>query len=58
MLSGESYYFSNEGTFVMKESSICVMCRNELFKKLKKAGPNGDPPALISIFPDQKTPHQ
>jgi len=58
MLSGESYYFSNEGTFVMKEGTICLMRRNELFKKLKKAGPNGNPPALISIFLDQKTLHQ
>lgn len=58
MLSGESYYFSNEGTFVMKEGTICLMRRNELFKKLKKAGPNGEPPSLISIFFDQKTLHQ
>ncbi|WP_235179447.1 AraC family ligand binding domain-containing protein [Dyadobacter chenhuakuii] len=58
MLSGESYYYSSEGTFVMKEGTICLMRRNELFKKLKKAGPNGDPPALISIFLDQKTLHQ
>ena len=58
MLSGESYYYSNDGTFVMKEGTICLMRRNELFKKLKKAGPNGDPPALISIFLDQKSLHQ
>jgi AraC-like DNA-binding protein len=58
MLSGEAHYFSNEGTFVMKEGSICLMRRNELFKKLKKAGPNGEPPTLISIFLDQKTLHQ
>ncbi|GGB97483.1 helix-turn-helix domain-containing protein [Dyadobacter sediminis] len=55
MLSGESHYFSNEGTFVMKEGTICLMRRNELFKKLKKAGPNGEPPSLISLFLDQKT---
>jgi AraC-like DNA-binding protein len=58
MLSGESQYFSNEGTFIMKEGTICLMRRNELFKKLKKAGPNGEPPSLISIFIDQKTLHQ
>jgi AraC-like DNA-binding protein len=58
MLSGESYYFSNEGTFVMKEGTICLMRRNELFKKLKKAAPTGEPPALISIFLDQKTLYQ
>jgi len=55
MLSGESYYFSNEGTFVMKEGTICIMRRNQLFKKLKKTGPNGELPSLISIFLDQNT---
>ncbi|TGE08151.1 helix-turn-helix domain-containing protein [Hymenobacter fodinae] len=55
MLSGESQYFSNEGSFVMKKGTICLMRRNELFKKLKKAGPNGEPPSLISLFLDQKT---
>lgn len=58
MLSGESHYFSNEGTFVMKEGTICLMRRNQLFKKLKKAGPNGEPPSLISIFLDQNVLHQ
>ncbi|QRR01383.1 AraC family transcriptional regulator [Dyadobacter sandarakinus] len=58
MLSGESYYYSNEGTFIMKEGTICLMRRNELFKKLKKAGPNGEPPSLISLFLDQKTLHR
>jgi AraC family transcriptional regulator, exoenzyme S synthesis regulatory protein ExsA len=58
MLSGESFYFSNEGTFVMKEGTICLMRRNELFKKLKKPGPNGEPPSLISLFLDQKTLHR
>jgi AraC-like DNA-binding protein len=58
MLSGESHYFSNAGTFVMKEGTICIMRRNELFKKLKKAGPDGQPPSLISLFIDQKTLHQ
>ncbi|MDF7814106.1 AraC family transcriptional regulator [Hymenobacter sp. YC55] len=55
MLSGESHYFSNEGSFVMREGTICLMRRNELFKKLKKVGPNGEPPSLISLFLDQKT---
>lgn len=54
MLSGESQYFTNEGTFVMKEGAICLMRRNQLFKKLKNLGPNGEPIALISIFLDQK----
>ena len=58
MLSGESHYFSNEGTFVMKEGTICLMRRNDLFKKLKKTGPKGEPPSLISIFLDQKSLHQ
>jgi AraC family transcriptional regulator, exoenzyme S synthesis regulatory protein ExsA len=58
MLSGESYYFSNEGTFVMKKGTICLMRRNQLFKKLKKADQNGAPPSLISMFLDQKTLHQ
>ncbi len=53
MLSGESHYFSNQGTFIMKEGTICLMRRNQLFKKLKKTGPNGEPPSLISIFLDQ-----
>jgi AraC-like DNA-binding protein len=57
MLSGESHYFSNEGTFVMKEGTVCLMRRNQLFKKLKKAGANGEPPSLISIFLDQATLH-
>ena len=55
MLSGESHYFSDEGTFVMKAGTVCLMRRNQLFKKLKKAGPNGEPPSLISIFLDQQT---
>lgn len=58
MLSGESFYFSNEGTFVMKEGTICIMRRNQLFKKLKKPGPNGEPPTLISIFLDQRALQQ
>lgn len=53
MLSGESHYFSNEGTFIMKEGTVCLMRRNQLFKKLKKTGHNGEPPSLISIFLDQ-----
>jgi AraC-like DNA-binding protein len=53
MLSGESHYFSNEGTFIMKEGTVCLMRRNQLFKKLKKTGRNGEPPSLISIFLDQ-----
>ncbi|RPD45375.1 AraC family transcriptional regulator [Hymenobacter sediminis] len=55
MLSGESQYFSNEGSFVMREGTICLMRRNELFKKRKQAGPNGEPPSLISLFLDQET---
>jgi AraC-like DNA-binding protein len=55
MLTGESHYFSNEGTFVMKEGTICLMRRNQLFKKRKLTGPNGEPPSLISIFLDQHT---
>ncbi|TGE03806.1 helix-turn-helix domain-containing protein [Hymenobacter fodinae] len=55
MLSGESHYFTNESSFVMKEGTICLMRRNELFKKLKKAGPHGEPPSLISLFLEQKT---
>jgi len=58
MLSGESQYFTNEGTFVMKEGAICLMRRNQLFKKLKNLGPHGEPIALISIFLDQKSLHQ
>lgn len=58
MLSGESHYFTNEGTFVMKEGTMCLMRKNQLFKKLKKPGPNGEPIALISIFLDQNSLHQ
>lgn len=58
MLSGESHYFSNEGTFIMNEGTMCLMRRNQLFKKLKKPGANGEPPTLISLFLDQKTLHQ
>jgi len=58
MLSGESYYFTNEGTFVMKEGTMCLMRRNQLFKKLKKPASNGDPFKLISIFLDQSSLHQ
>lgn len=58
MLSGESYYFSNEGAFVMKKGAICLMRRNQLFKKLKKADQNGEPPSLICLFIDQNTLHQ
>ncbi|GAB3804596.1 hypothetical protein GCM10028819_36380 [Spirosoma humi] len=58
MLSGESHYFSNEGTFVMTEGTICLMRRNQLFKKLKKTGPRGEPPSLISLFFDQNALHQ
>ncbi len=58
MLSGESHYFSNEGTIIMNEGTLCLMRRNQLFKKLKKAGPNGEPPSLISIFLDQNTLHR
>ncbi|TDE17346.1 helix-turn-helix domain-containing protein [Dyadobacter psychrotolerans] len=55
MLSGESLYYTNKETFVLKEGSICIMRRNQLFKKLKRPGPNGKPVTLISIFLDQKS---
>jgi len=58
MLSGDSHYFTNEGTFVMKAGAICLMRRNQLFKKLKNLGPNGEPIALISLFLDQNFLHQ
>ena len=58
MLAGESSYYSNEGTFVMNEGTICLMRRNQLFKKLKKPGPNGEPPTLISVFLHQSALHQ
>ena len=58
MLSGESQYFTNEGTFVMNKGAICLMRRNQLFKKLKNLGANGEPIALISIFLDQNSLHQ
>jgi len=58
MLSGESQYFSNEGTFIMKEGTICVMRRYQLFKKLKKSGADGQPPSLISVFLDQDVLHK
>jgi AraC family transcriptional regulator, exoenzyme S synthesis regulatory protein ExsA len=34
MLSGGSYYFINEGTFVMKEGTMALIRKNQLFKKL------------------------
>jgi len=58
MLSGESQYFTNEGTFLMKEGTICLMRRNQLFKKFKKPAFNGEPFKLISIFLDQNSLHQ
>lgn len=58
MLSGESHYFTSEGTFVMKEGTIGLMRRNQLFKKFKKPAPNGEPFKLISIFLDQDSLHQ
>lgn len=58
MLSGESQYFTNEGTFVLKEGAICLMRRHQLFKKVKNLGPQGEPIALISIFLDQDFLHQ
>ncbi|WP_342645442.1 AraC family transcriptional regulator [Mucilaginibacter sp. CSA2-8R] len=58
MLSGESQYFSSEGTFIMKEDTVCLMRRNQLFKKLKKTGLNGEPPSLISLFLDQDILHR
>lgn len=58
MLSGESHYFSNEGTFLMRAGTICLMRRNQLFNKLKKPGPTGEQPALISLFLDQNALHQ
>ena len=42
----------------MKEGAICLMRRNQLFKKLKNLGPHGEPIALISIFLDQNSLHQ
>ncbi len=58
MLSGESQYFTNDGTFVMKEGAICIMRRNQLFKKLKNLGPNGEPIELISMLLDQNALHK
>ncbi|QES88430.1 helix-turn-helix domain-containing protein [Rhizosphaericola mali] len=58
MLSGESQYFTNDGTFVMEEGAICLMRRNQLFKKMKTLGSNGEPIALISLFFDQNILHE
>lgn len=58
MLSGESQYFTNEGTFVMGEGAICLMRRNQLFKKVKNLGSHGEPIALISLFLNQESLHQ
>ncbi|MCK8495818.1 AraC family transcriptional regulator [Spirosoma sp. RP8] len=58
MLAGESSYYSTGGTFVMNEGTIGLMRRNQLFKKLKKPGPTGEPPTLISVFLDQEALHQ
>ncbi|AKD57174.1 helix-turn-helix domain-containing protein [Spirosoma radiotolerans] len=58
MLSGESQYFTNEGTFVMNQGAICLMRRHQLFKKLKNLGPHGEPIALISLFLDQESLHE
>ncbi|TDH26907.1 AraC family transcriptional regulator [Segetibacter sp. 3557_3] len=58
MLSGESQYFTNAGTFVMKEGAICLLRRNQLFQKLKNLDSNGEPIALISIFLDQNSLRQ
>lgn len=58
MLSGESQYFTTEGAFTMKEGAICIMRRNQLFKKLKNLGPNGEPIVLISVFLTQESLHQ
>lgn len=58
MLSGESQYFTNEGTFVMKQGAICLMRKNQLFKKVKNLGPQGESIALISLFLDQESLQQ
>lgn len=58
MLSGESHYFTNEGTFVAKEGAMGLMRRNQLVKKLKKPASNGEPFKLISIIFDQNSLHQ
>lgn len=57
MLSGESKYFTTEGTFSMKEGAICIMRRNHLFKKLKNLGQNGEAITLISLFLTQESLH-
>ena len=58
MLSGESHYFMNEGTFVAKEGSIGLLRRNQLVKKLKKPTPDGQPFKLVSLVFDQNSLHQ
>lgn len=58
LLSGDAQYFTNEGTFVMKAGTICLMRRNHLFRKMKTLEENGVPIALISLFLDQKSLHE
>ena len=58
MLSGDSHYFTNEGMFVIKAGTICLIRKNQLFKKLKKPVSNGEPFKLISIFLGQDLLHQ
>jgi len=50
VLSGEAEYYTNEGTFVIKEGTIGLMHRNQLLKKYKKPSPNGAPFKLIGVF--------
>lgn len=58
MLSGESRFFTNEGTFILKEGTIGLMRRNQLVKKLKIPATNGEPFRFISIFFDQNVLRQ
>jgi|SRR5690554_825500 len=58
ILSGESQYFTNEGTFVIEEGTIGLARRNQLVKKVKKPAPNGEPFKTINIILDQDSLHQ
>ncbi|ANI90701.1 hypothetical protein A9P82_09180 [Arachidicoccus ginsenosidimutans] len=55
LISGESKFFTNEGTFVAKEGTIGLLRKNQLVKSLKLPSESGQPFKSINIFLDQET---
>src|SRR6218665_2261336 len=55
IISGESHFYTNSGTIIMKEGTIALIRRNQLAKTLKLPAADGRPFKVINVLLDQES---